>query len=115
MDSRTFAACVATSKPLTPAVPESALSSVDRILTTVVLPAPFEPSKAKMLPGATSKSTPRSTSSLLNDFTRPCTPNRRSGGRLSRHERVPFILFFGALDGTGEPSQALVETYPPFE
>ncbi len=27
----------------------------------VVLPAPFEPSSAKMLPGATSKSTPRST------------------------------------------------------
>ena len=50
IDSRTSAACVATSKPLTLAVPASALSSVDRIFTTVVLPAPFEPSRAKMLP-----------------------------------------------------------------
>ena len=73
MDSRTSAACVATSKPLTLAVPASALSSVDRMFTTVVLPAPFEPSRAKMLPRATSKSTPRSTCSCLYDFSRPCT------------------------------------------
>jgi len=73
MDWRTSAACVATSKPLTLAVPASALSSVDRMLTTVVLPAPFDPSKAKMLPHATSKSTPRSTSSFLYDFSSPCT------------------------------------------
>jgi hypothetical protein len=32
------------------ASPASALSSVDTIFTTVVLPAPFEPSRAKMLP-----------------------------------------------------------------
>jgi hypothetical protein len=53
------------------AAPASALSSVDRILTTVVLPAPFEPSNAKMLPGFTSKSTPRSTSRSLYDFSTP--------------------------------------------
>jgi hypothetical protein len=68
IDSRTPAASVATSKPLTPTVPASALSSVDRIFTTVVLPAPLEPSRAKMLPRATSRSTPRSTSNSLNDF-----------------------------------------------
>src|ERR1044072_959045 len=45
-------------------VPPSALSSVERILTTVVLPAPLEPSRAKMLPGATAKSTPRGCSDL---------------------------------------------------
>ena len=73
MDSRTCAPCAATSKPLTVAVPASALSSVDRIFTTVVLPAPLEPSRAKMLPRATSKSTPRSTRSFLYDFSRPCT------------------------------------------
>ena len=73
MDSRTPAACAVTSKPLTRAVPASALSSVDRIFTTVVLPAPFEPSRAKILPRATSKSTPRSTRSSLYDFSRPCT------------------------------------------
>ena len=50
MDSRTFAACVATSKALTLAVPASALSRVDRIFTTVVLPAPFEPSSARCCP-----------------------------------------------------------------
>ena len=73
IDSRTLAACVATSKPLTPAVPASAFSSVDRIFTTVVLPAPLDPSSAKMLPRATSRSTPRSTSNSLNDFCSPCT------------------------------------------
>ena len=79
IDSRTSAACVATSKPLTPTVPASALSSVDRIFTTVVLPAPLEPSRAKMLPRATSRSTPRSTSSSLNDFCSPCTSIARPG------------------------------------
>ena len=64
MDSRTSAAWVATSNALTLAVPASALSNVDRILTTVVLPAPFEPSRAKMLPRDTSKFTPRRTSSF---------------------------------------------------
>jgi hypothetical protein len=59
IDSRTSAACAATSKPLTRAVPPSAFSSVERIFTTVVLPALFEPSNAKKLPLGTSKSTPR--------------------------------------------------------
>ena len=72
-DSRTSDGCVATSKPLTPTVPASAFRSVARILTVVVLPAPLEPSRAKMLPRATSKSTPRSTSSFPYDFSRPCT------------------------------------------
>src|SRR5262249_22680333 len=39
IDSRTFAGSLATSRPSTLAVPASALSSVDRILTTVVLPS----------------------------------------------------------------------------
>ncbi len=47
------------------AVPASALSSVDRMRTTVVLPAPFEPSRAKMLPRSTSKSTPLQDLELL--------------------------------------------------
>ena len=50
MDSRTRSGSVVTSNPLTVAVPESDLSSVDRILTIVVFPAPFEPRRAKMLP-----------------------------------------------------------------
>jgi ABC-type multidrug transport system ATPase subunit len=56
---------VATSKPFTSAVPASALSSVDRMRTIVVFPAPFDPRRAKMLPGATSKSTPWRTCSSL--------------------------------------------------
>ena len=73
MESRTSAGCAATSKPATLAVPASALSSVARIFTSVVLPAPLEPSRAKMLPRATSKSTPRSTSRSSYDFSSPCT------------------------------------------
>jgi hypothetical protein len=46
---------------------------VGELFGTVVLPAPLEPSRAKMLPRATSKSTPRSTRSSLYDFSRPCT------------------------------------------
>ena len=63
IDSRTCADCVATSKPPTLAVPASALSRVDRMRTIVVLPAPLEPSNAKMLPRGTEKSTPRNTCS----------------------------------------------------
>ena len=73
IDSRTSAACVPTPKPSTVTIPASGFSSVDKIFTIVVLPAPFEPSRAKMLPRATSKSTPRSTRSSLYDFSRPCT------------------------------------------
>ncbi len=64
IDSRTRAAWDTTSYPPTVAVPPSGLSRVLRILTTVVLPAPLEPSSAKMLPAATVKSTPFRTSSF---------------------------------------------------
>src|SRR2546429_588252 len=60
MDSRTSAGCVATSKPATVAVPASGLSSVDRIFTTVVLPAPFGPGRAKIVPSVTVRSIPSS-------------------------------------------------------
>jgi hypothetical protein len=61
IDARTRAAWDTASNPLTLAVPSSGLSRVARIRTIVVLPAPLEPSNAKMLPLATSKSTPLST------------------------------------------------------
>ena len=64
IDSRTRAGSDRTSNPLTLAVPSSGLSKVARILTIVVLPAPLEPSNAKMLPLATSKSTLLSTCSF---------------------------------------------------
>lgn len=73
IDSRTSAASSTTSKPATAACPASDFSSVARIFTSVVLPAPFEPSNAKMLPASTSKSTPRNTCNCSYDFSTPLT------------------------------------------
>ena len=42
--------------------------SVERIRTIVVLPAPFGPSRAKIVPSATARSTPSSTTVSPNDF-----------------------------------------------
>src|SRR5215207_881753 len=57
---RTAPACATTSKPATRARPASGASSVARIRTVVVLPAPFGPSSASTLPVASSRSTPSS-------------------------------------------------------
>ncbi len=46
------------STPATCAVPESGFNRVDKILTVVVLPAPFGPSKPKIVPVGTTRSTP---------------------------------------------------------
>ena len=51
---------LSTSIPATRALPSSGRDSVVRILTAVVLPAPFGPSSAKMLPSATQKLRPSS-------------------------------------------------------
>lgn len=72
IDCRTWSGFNATSKPFTIAVPPSCLSSVVRILTIVVLPAPLEPSRAK-ISRFTSKSMPFRTSVSLKDFRRPFT------------------------------------------
>src|SRR5262249_12994242 len=71
--SRTRSGCDRTSNPLRRAVPPSGLSKVARMRTIVVLPAPLEPSSAKMLPRATSKSTPLRTCTFLKDFCNPWT------------------------------------------
>ena len=71
IDPRTSAAWLATSYPWTVAVPPSACSSVDRIRTMVVLPAPLEPSRARTVPGGTLRSTPRSTVVSPKDRVRP--------------------------------------------
>ena len=42
--------------------------SVERIRTIVVLPAPFGPSSAKIVPSLTVRSTPSSTAVSPNDF-----------------------------------------------
>ena len=47
------------------ALPLSGVSSVDRMLTAVVLPAPFDPSSAKICPRRTSRSTPFKTLGVL--------------------------------------------------
>ena len=48
-------------------------NSVERIRTIVVLPAPFGPSSAKIVPSATVRSTPSSTTVSPNDFRTPVT------------------------------------------
>src|SRR4051812_10093994 len=50
--------------------PESARSSPTRIRTSVLLPAPFSPSRACTWPRATSNVTPRSTAFVPKDFVR---------------------------------------------
>jgi len=54
-------------------VPLSGLISVEQVLMVVVLPAPFEPSNAKISPRRTSKSTPFNTSTPVKDFRKPST------------------------------------------
>ena len=74
-DRLRVAAC--RSCPATRISPASAVISVDRIWTTVVLPAPFGPSRAKMVPSATFRSMPSRTSLSPYDL---CRPGRRSPG-----------------------------------
>ena len=107
IDSRTSPGLPATSKPWTVAVPASAFSSVDRMRTSVVLPAPFEPSSAKMLPALTSKSTPRSTCRSLKDFSMPCT---RIAGAWSGGGHF-CSCSLGVLDRLGQAGALLVD--PP--
>jgi hypothetical protein len=52
---------VASSFPAIQACPASGLLSVDRIRTMVVLPAPFGPRRAKIVPAEISMLTPSST------------------------------------------------------
>jgi hypothetical protein len=51
--------------------PASASIRVERIWTIVVLPAPLGPSRAKIDPSATSRSTPSRTTFAPNDLRRP--------------------------------------------
>src|SRR3954447_7278604 len=94
---------MATSKPQTVAVPPSALSSVDKILTRVVLPAPLEPSSAKMLPGATARSTPLRTLTSPKDFWSP------------EISMADFVVMHTAsrVDPTSRSSPTRSVLYPP--
>ena len=58
IERRTPWGSAATSMPLTTARPESGVSSVVRIRTAVVLPAPLGPSSPSTDPAGTSRSTP---------------------------------------------------------
>src|SRR4051812_12016758 len=60
-----------TSWPPTLAVPPSGRSRVARMRTTVVLPAPFGPSRPNTVPCRTARSTPSSAVVLPYRFTRP--------------------------------------------
>ena len=69
--ARTSAGSRSTSNPATAAVPASGRSSVVRMRTAVVLPAPLRPSSAHTVPGGTARSMPRSAGVRRNDFARP--------------------------------------------
>src|SRR6266542_6202792 len=71
MRSRTLSGSAATSKPATVAVPPSGSSSVVRIRTAVVLPAPLGPSNPRIVPRGTAKSSPSSAVTFPNRFTSP--------------------------------------------
>ena len=69
--ARTALVSVATSWPATRTVPPSAFINVVSTLIAVVLPAPFGPSRAKIVPAATSRSMPSRTTLSLYAFRSP--------------------------------------------
>src|SRR5204863_6956164 len=71
--SRTSADSATTSWPSSSARPVSGSSSVARIRTSVVLPAPFGPSRPKTMPSGTSRSTPARAVVDPNRLTTPST------------------------------------------
>ena len=76
---RTWPGCRATSTPLTSAWPASARSKVARILTAVVLPAPFGPSTPSTLPAVAARSTPASAVTAPNCLVKPRASNAYGG------------------------------------
>ena len=90
---RTASGAVRTSYPATIAVPRSGASSVDRILTSVVLPAPFGPSSAWTVPGGTSRSTAFSTGRPPRSLPRPIVVIPLDGSRfMSSLLRIAYTL-----------------------
>src|SRR4051794_34386049 len=71
--ARTAGASATTSRPATRALPASGSSSVARMRTVVVLPAPLGPRTPRTVPGATARSTPSSARVGPNDLTSPRT------------------------------------------
>src|SRR5215471_11009118 len=74
MAARTLSAFRTTSKPSTLAWPASGCRMVERIRTTVVLPAPFGPSRASTLPASTARSMPSSAATGPKCLTSPWAP-----------------------------------------
>ena len=68
---RTWTASDTTSYPQTLACPPSGFSSVDRMRTIVVLPAPFGPSRASTRPASAEMSTPARAWVLPNRLVNP--------------------------------------------
>src|SRR5207342_1815748 len=71
MAARTASGSAARSWPATRISPPSAPIRVDRICTMVVFPAPLGPSSEKIVPSATVRSMPSSTTLSPNDFRSP--------------------------------------------
>src|SRR3954463_13878653 len=71
--ARSAGASETTSRPATRALPASGSSSVARMRTVVVLPAPLGPSTPSTVPGPTASSTPSSARVAPKDLTSPLT------------------------------------------
>src|SRR4051812_16507089 len=68
MRARTPSGSAVTSRPPTRHSPASARINVDRMRTIVVFPAPLGPSREKIVPSATARSTSSSTTCSPKDF-----------------------------------------------
>src|ERR1700733_3459142 len=79
MAARTASGSAARSCPATLTWPPPAGIRVDRIWTAVVFPAPLGPSSAKIVPSATARSMPSSTTLSPKDFRSPAAEMARVG------------------------------------
>ncbi len=70
---------------MTVAEPASGANSVASMRSSVVLPAPFGPRMAKIIPRGTSEVDAVDRAGVPNDLTSPRAETARSGSRLQRH------------------------------
>src|SRR5215471_17684511 len=108
MAARTESASAATSWPATCTSPPSARIRVDKMCTVVVLPAPFGPSRAKIVPCRTVRSMPSSTTLSPKDF---CSPVTAIAG-LAADVVVMGGFLSGAREVSGPPDHDVAEVRP---
>src|SRR5690349_13532010 len=86
MSRRALVGWATTSTPATTARPASGISNVVRIRTAVVFPAPFGPSRPRIVPSGTLRSSPSRALVEPNDFRNPSASTATS--MVKRYRRV---------------------------